>query len=81
MQPSEQFCPDAPLGSPILSVRRVIGGIVGVRVWANPGQLASRRTSHDGEFGRAEGAESGVGQGGDLIGLLCRTLRDRGADG
>src|SRR5262249_53602940 len=35
MQPPEQFCPDAPLASPILSVRRVIGGIVGIRVWAH----------------------------------------------
>ena len=55
-------------------MRRVVGGIVGVRVRADPGQLASRRTSHDGEFGRAEGTESGVGEGRDPVGLLCRTL-------
>src|SRR5262249_55414199 len=55
-----QFWSDAPLWAPILPVRRVIGWTVGIRVWADPGQLASRRTSHDGEFCGAERAESSM---------------------
>src|SRR5262249_15353934 len=81
MQPSEQACPDAPLGSPVLPVRRIIGGALQGRVWGNPGQLAARGTSYDGEFGRAEGTESGVGKGLDPLGLLCRGLLDGGAHG
>jgi hypothetical protein len=81
IQPSEKAGPDAPLGSPMIPERRVIRGIVGVRVWANPGQLAPRRTAHDDEFSRAEGVESGAGEVRDPLGLLRRAPRDGCSDG